>query len=707
MIIYKTTNLIDGKFYIGLDSKNDPYYLGGGIKILRAIKKYGRENFKKEILEECQSIGELPEKEIFWISKLNPPYNISNGGYGNANPSDETRQKLSKTSSGIGNGMYGKKGKLNPFFNKKHSKKTIKILSEKAKERFSIPENHPMYNQSPSKETRQKISDNHADVSGKNNPMYGRKRLDMKGDKNPSKKEEVKKKISESKTGDKNPAKRPEVKEKISKTLKGRIPWNKGKTNIYSEETLKKMSESSKGKSSWNKGLKYKHKNIMKGKAQMSKLAINGGPSIRTTPFPSQNTMDENEISAVIDIMGKGRLSGYRANWGKEFWGGPAIQKLEEEWKAKFNVRHAIPCNSATSGLQIACGAIGIQPGDEVIVTPYSMSCSATAPMIWGGVPVFADIEPDFYCLDPKSVEERITNKTKAILSVSLFGQPYDPKINEIARKYGLFVIEDAAQAIGSTFHDLIPMPDGKGIRCNYAGTLGDIGVYSFNYGKHITCGEGGMIVADNDELAMRCRLIMNHAEAVINDMENCGKYFQSPLESDVNMIGFNMRMAELNAAIISEQLKKFDRLLHQRRNNVQVLSYYLSEIPPITFSQTRPDCTHSYYVCSFQWNSEKADGLHRDDFIKAVKAELPPRIHRESEDVQIGCGYIKPLYRFPIFNIQEPICPICEDLWKNKLFLTLYHAPNSTTEDMMDIVKAFEKVWKYRNELKKDLKRI
>ena len=420
------------------------------------------------------------------------------------------------------------------------------------------------------------------------------------------------------------------------------------------------------------------------------KLAINGGTPIRTKPFPSQNTMDHHEMNAVQDIMKKGRLSGYRASWNREFWGGPAIQKLETEWKEKFNTKHAIPVNSCTSGLQIACGAIGLEPGDEIIVTPYSMVCSATAPLLWKAVPIFVDIEKDYYCIDPELIEEQLSPRTKAIIAVSLFGQPYDPKINEIAKRHNLIVIEDAAQAIGSIYYryyqnSIIP---GKGLKSvefpnskikipgeiKYAGTLGDIGIFSFNYGKHITAGEGGMIVTDNDELAFKCRLLMNHAEAVINDMhDEYGDNFilydnvilydnnhKLTIHSDNflknntfknNMFGFNMRLTELQAVIISEQLKKFDDLLAQRNNNVQVLSHYLSEIPPISFSKTRDNCTHSYYVCPFEWDSEKADGLHRNNFINAVKAELPPRIGRESEDVQIGNGYIKPLYLFPIFH--------------------------------------------------------
>ena len=247
MIIYKTTNLINGNFYIGLDSKNIPSYLGGGLHLTRAIKKYGKENFKKEILEYCKSINELQEREVFWIDKLNPHYNISKGGYGNANPSDETRKKLSKASSGKNNAMYGMVGKLNPFFGQTHSEETKKEIGDKNRG------NTYRLGQKASEETKRKISKNHADFSGPLNPMFGVERHDMRGDKNIAKKPEVRKLISESKKGDLNPVKRPEVREKISKTLKGRIPWNKGKTDIYSEETLKVMSESKKGRIAWNK----------------------------------------------------------------------------------------------------------------------------------------------------------------------------------------------------------------------------------------------------------------------------------------------------------------------------------------------------------------------------------------------------------------------------------------------------------------------
>ncbi|MBU2685619.1 MAG: DegT/DnrJ/EryC1/StrS family aminotransferase [Gammaproteobacteria bacterium] len=459
----------------------------------------------------------------------------------------------------------------------------------------------------------------------------------------------------------------------------------------------------------------------------MSKLALFGGTPIREYLFPSQNTMDQREIDAVIEVMKRGRLSGYRGNWCPEFMGGPSVQQLEKEWQKRFNIKHAISVNSATSGLHVACGAIGLKQGDEVIVTPYSMTCSATAPMIYGATPIFADIEKDYFCLNPDSIEERITPNTKAIIVVSLFGQPYDIRINEIAKKHNLIVIEDAAQAVGSMTWEYetiiasgLQMQTRKDGCTKYAGTLGDIAVYSFNYGKHMTCGEGGMLVTNNDNLALHCQLIRNHAEAIINGMpdlpifHHCFENKKTGIDIEVslikNLIGFNMRMTELQAVIVSEQLKKFDELQAQRLINVCLLNGALSTIPAIEIGKIRPDCTHTYYVLPYQWNSEKADGSHRDRFIEAVKAELTEREGREGEGVPIGCGYIKPLYLMPLFqnnrfhfilNYRKGSCPVCEDLWKDRLFLTLYQAPNSTQEDMQDVAEAFLKVWEYRSELK------
>lgn len=425
----------------------------------------------------------------------------------------------------------------------------------------------------------------------------------------------------------------------------------------------------------------------------MKKLAINGGRKVRTRLFPSQDTFDNNEYKAVIETMIDGRLSNYRANWTEDFYGGPRIKQLEKAWSEKFGSKYSIAVNSATSGLIAACGAIGLKPGDEVIVTPYSMTCSATVPMIFGAIPVFADVEPETFCLDPTSVRKCVTKKTKAIIVVSLFGQPYDKEIDRIAKEYGIYVIEDAAQAPGAM------RGDGK-----FTGNLGDIGIFSFNYGKHMNSGEGGMITTNDNELAIRCRLYMNHGEAVINDMKK--EYFKNPI---TNIVGFNFRMTELTATVVIEQLKKFDDLLQQRMNNVLYLNNLLANLySTIIVPSQRYETTNTFYVLPYIWTDTK---LHRDKYIEAVKAELMPRKDRDTEGVPIGCGYIKPIYLMPLFQNRQHwalkegsyykgLCPVAEDLWKNKLFLTLLHSPNSDTKDMEDVGHAFQKVYEYKEEL-------
>jgi dTDP-4-amino-4,6-dideoxygalactose transaminase len=323
------------------------------------------------------------------------------------------------------------------------------------------------------------------------------------------------------------------------------------------------------------------------------------------------------EKEAVLRVLEKGILSGYVGNYvsGEPgFYGGQEIKDLENEWCKYFNAGNAVACNSATSGLWLACAAIGLKPGDECIVTPYSMSCSASMPLHFGCKPVFVDIEPDYYCIDPAKTEEKITDKTKAIIVVDLFGQPYDAEaINAIAKKHNLYVIEDAAQAIGATY---------KG---KYAGTLGDIGVYSLNYHKHLTCGEGGIVITDDFLLSHKLRLLMNHAEAVVGDM------YQVLYRQDT-LVGMNMRMTELQAAIAREQLKKLDGILRR----VRELAIHF----PVN---VRDDCKHSFYRYAYTEGESRVD------------------------DKIFGCkrGYVVPIFKLPLFRrlgYDQDQCPVCQE---------------------------------------------
>ncbi len=432
----------------------------------------------------------------------------------------------------------------------------------------------------------------------------------------------------------------------------------------------------------------------------MYKLAINGGDKVRTIKFPPYLTINKEEFKQVEKVFNSYIFSSYLGVWHENFYGGEQVQSLEKEWALYFGVKYAVSVNSATSALCCAMGAIGINPFDEVIVTPYSMSCSATAPLSYNAIPVFADIEPDYFCLNPDSVESCITDRTRAIIVVDLMGQPYCQKINEIARKHNLMVIEDCAQAPNARYKE------------KFAGTLADIGVFSLNYHKHIHSGEGGIVVTDDEKLANKLQLIRNHAEAVV---EQKG-------ETDlVNMIGHNYRMTEIGAAIIREQLKKLPSLVDERIKNVVYLEERLKKIPCIVMPKVRRDCTHAYYLHTLLFDEAVAN-IHRDRFVEAVRAELMPMTLRETEGVKIGVGYVKPIYLQPMFqkkiafgsngfpwsasgksyNYPRGMCPIAENLHFNTLITHEYIHPGMTKADLDDVATAFEKVWENRYELQK-----
>ncbi len=433
----------------------------------------------------------------------------------------------------------------------------------------------------------------------------------------------------------------------------------------------------------------------------MENLAIHGGTPVRTKPFPAYKVIGKEEKEAASRVIESGILSRFLGSWTPDFYGGPEVRAFEKEWAEYFGVKHAIAVNSCTSGLYCAVGASGAGPGDEVIVSPYTMSASATSAIVFNAVPVFADIEPDYFCLDPASIERRITERTKAIVVVDIFGQPHDSDaINEIAKKHDIVVIEDSAQA-----------PHAKYKR-KWAGTLGDIGVYSLNYHKHIHTGEGGVVVTDDDELAERVRLIRNHAEAVVRNKGTSNL---------VNMIGFNFRMNEIEAAIGRCQLKKLKNLVEDRITNANYLSKKLGLLNGITPPALREGCTNVYYVQSFKYD-ENIIGVPRDKFINAVKAELPVTELREGEGVRCSVGYVKPLYLEPIYQnliaygtagcpfkcpwykgtpeYNKGLCPVAERLYEKELFSFEFMRPPMTRKDLDDVIAAFEKVYTNRNAL-------
>lgn len=388
----------------------------------------------------------------------------------------------------------------------------------------------------------------------------------------------------------------------------------------------------------------------------MSELAILGGEPVLPTPLRPYRSMGAGEVEAVKRVVESDCLSGFYGSAGDQFLGGPRVREFEQAWSERFGVRHTVSVNSATSGLYAAMGAIGIRPGDEAIVPPLTMSATAMAPLVYGGVPVFADVEPDTFCLDVDAVRRAITPRTRAILAVNLFGHPAPlARLRALADEHGIRLIEDNAQG---------PLAGEDG---RYAGTVGHIGVFSLNYHKHIHTGEGGMCVTDDDDLALRMQMIRNHAENVV---EAYG------VEDITNMVGFNYRLTELSAAVGLEQLRRIDEHVGPRVRLAETLTAMTSDLEGITPPSVRPGCRHAYYVWAFRLD-EPALGVSRDAFSRALAAEGFPH----------GAGYVRPLYLLPLFQrppeesgvfgsalaagrYHEGLCPTAERLHGRELLL-------------------------------------
>jgi dTDP-4-amino-4,6-dideoxygalactose transaminase len=437
----------------------------------------------------------------------------------------------------------------------------------------------------------------------------------------------------------------------------------------------------------------------------MSKLALTGGKPVRTEPFPPYNTIGEEEKGAVLEVLESGNLSQFIGAWHEDFLGGPRVRTFEEKWCDFFGSSHAISVNSATSGLYAAVGACGAGPGDEVIVSPYTMTASAIAPIIYGAVPVFADIDPDIFCITPDAVKGLITERTRAIIVVHIFGQPADMDgIMELARAHDIRVIEDCAQCPTARY------------RGKYAGTIGDMGVFSLNYHKHIHTGEGGMIVTDNPELATRARLIRNHGEAAVEGMGR-------PDLAEIT--GFNYRMPEIEAAIGVCQLEKLPGLIEKRLKNAEFIARGLDGIEGITPPVVKSDREHVYYSMPFKYRQENFNGVGRDSFVKAVQAELPVTLLRETTPL-MSAGYVKPLYMQPLYqanmtpcasncprykgkvSYEQGICPVAERMHFHELFTMEYMRPSMREKEMNDVINAFHKVCENMEELKEwEMKQI
>ena len=320
--------------------------------------------------------------------------------------------------------------------------------------------------------------------------------------------------------------------------------------------------------------------------------------------FKKFNTIGKEELDIATKIIKTGKLSEYLAKEGKFFNGGYYVNKFEKSLQKYFKVNHAIVVNSWTSGLITIIGALGIKKGDEVILSPWTMSACAVAILHWGAVPVFCDIDKETFCIDPEEIKKKITKKTKAIMAIEIFG--YTAKINEIKNiinKRNIKIISDSAQSIGAKYNK------------KFAGTVSDIGGFSLNFHKHINTGEGGIIVTNNKKLSENCRMIRNHAEAVNNKKKISNNNYQ---------IGFNFRLTELQAGIGLEQLKKLKLIVKKKQDNAEYLTNKLKKFKGLILPNMKNGITHAYYMYPMRLDTNIIKVEKKKFFELILKEKLP-----------------------------------------------------------------------------------
>jgi dTDP-4-amino-4,6-dideoxygalactose transaminase len=400
----------------------------------------------------------------------------------------------------------------------------------------------------------------------------------------------------------------------------------------------------------------------------MSKLAIDGGEKVRTKPFPTWPVWDERELNALEEVLKSGR-------WGI---GNSQVSEFEEKFAAYIGVKYGICVTNGTSSLEIALMAAGVSRGDEVIVPPYTFMATASAVLMMNAIPVFADIDPDTYSIDPDAMEEAITDRTKAVIPVHIGGCPADmDRIMEIARKHDLIVIEDAAQAHAAEW------------RGQRVGSIGDMGSFSFQSSKNLCAGEGGIITTSDQKLGDRCW-----------SFHNCGR-IKTGAWYEHHVLGSNFRMTGWQAAVLLAQMERLDEQTEIRNRNGVYLSEKLSEIEGIKPNKRDERVTkHAYHVYIFRYDAGKFGGQPRSRFLEALSAEGIP----------CSPGY-NPLYKHELFkaSIQKnPLlygydkadadysklyCPVTEKACDEEGVWFFQSMLLGDQEDMDDVVKAIKKI--------------
>jgi len=418
------------------------------------------------------------------------------------------------------------------------------------------------------------------------------------------------------------------------------------------------------------------------------KLAINGGKPVREKKMHAFPVVDKGDILSTMESFYDNSFSGFRAG---TYEGGPRVKSFESTVKNSLGSDYAVAFDTWSNGIVASMMAIGLEPGDEVIITPYTMTSCATSILSCGAIPVFADVCEDSGCLDPADVRKKITNKTRAIFVVHLFGIPANmTEIMKIADEFDLFVFEDCAQSPMAKFEN------------KFVGTIGDIGGFSFTESKHVMSGEGGIAITNNGKINNGLRVIRNHGEVLSTDFSEEKSYADQVYGS--GLIGYNFRITEPIAALAESQWKKLEHIISNKVKMANFLMERLSQFPFIDTLQPKYEHSPAWYQLPLRYN-ENHTGVSREKFVSALNAE----------GLNFSQGYVCPLYYQSIYrsnkhwvlrnfapekDYSDCACPVVESLWRKKLIATLDIRSPYTMEDMQDIVNAFEKINNNINEL-------
>lgn len=395
----------------------------------------------------------------------------------------------------------------------------------------------------------------------------------------------------------------------------------------------------------------------------MEKLAIFGGTPVRDNKiFYGCQWIGEEDIQAMADVLR-----------GPYITCGPKVDEAERKLAEYTGAAHAVICSNGTAALHCACLAAGLGPGDEVITTPMTFAASANCAVYCGAKPVFADIDPETYNIDPESIRARITSRTKAVVAVDFTGQVVKVKeIRAICDEFGLVFIEDAAHSIGSRYNG------------TPVGSLADMTTFSFHPVKTITCGEGGAILTNNDEFHKKLVLAhthgITHDESLMEDAPHEGIWYYEQIA-----LGFNYRMTDFQAALLVSQLGKIEAFKKRRQEIVKKYDNAFQNVPGIIVQKEIPEsdtCRHLYII---RLDLDKLTCTRRQ-FFDAMSAE----------NVQCQIHYV-PVYWFPFYRhmgYEKGLCPVAEHIYEGILSIPLY--PRLTDADTDDVIHAVKKIVAY-----------